>query len=299
MNYQTLYYFKAAAEIQNLTKAASKLYISQPALSKAIHSLEKEVGIDLFEKQGRNIILTDAGKEFYIYINRAVDEINFGMQRMSIRAQKENNTITISAVDSMYASFLPKQVIDFKKNYPNSLFSLQYKGTSMVLEDVLNENAELGICSNFQDSPYNSFLERSLLKEEELIIIVPLNHKLADRKSIYMKELKDEKFLVLKKSKFGWNKPFLETCHKAGFEPNIIAEGYTPTNLIGMVSVGQGIAIISNDINMSLMNVVSLKILDKPAPKRNIYCTWKNNIKLSDGANRFKNFLISNAEKAE
>ena len=71
MNFQSLVYFKTVAELQHYTKAASTLFITQPALSKAIHNLEVELGVTLFQKEGRNVTLTPSGAVFYEYVKRA------------------------------------------------------------------------------------------------------------------------------------------------------------------------------------------------------------------------------------
>lgn len=89
MNFQSLVYFKTVAELQHYTKAASTLFITQPALSKAIHNLEVELGVTLFQKEGRNVTLTPSGAVFYEYVKRAVDEINNGMKAVQHRADVE------------------------------------------------------------------------------------------------------------------------------------------------------------------------------------------------------------------
>ena len=98
MNFQSLVYFKTVAELQHYTKAASTLFITQPALSKAIHNLEVELGVTLFQKEGRNVTLTPSGAVFYEYVKRAVDEINNGMKAVQHRADVERNIIFVSAL---------------------------------------------------------------------------------------------------------------------------------------------------------------------------------------------------------
>lgn len=75
MNLNQLYYFQKLAELENYTKAASALYISQPSLSYSISNLEKELGTSLFQKRGRNVILSDDGKEFYICVEDVLSRL--------------------------------------------------------------------------------------------------------------------------------------------------------------------------------------------------------------------------------
>ena len=76
MNYQSLIYFKRVAELQHYTRAAKALYMTQPALSKAIRNLEEELGASLFRREGRNVVLTPYGSLFYEYVKRSVEEMD-------------------------------------------------------------------------------------------------------------------------------------------------------------------------------------------------------------------------------
>ena len=148
MNFQSLVYFKTVAELQHYTKAASTLFITQPALSKAIHNLEVELGVTLFQKEGRNVTLTPSGAAFYEYVKRAVDEINNGIAAVQHRADVERNIIFVSALFSNYTEFLPEKIAQFRKMNPTYRFRIEYKYTSIIVNDVLQGNSELGLCSN-------------------------------------------------------------------------------------------------------------------------------------------------------
>ena len=160
MNFQSLVYFKTVAELQHYTKAASTLFITQPALSKAIHNLEGELGVTLFQKEGRNVTLTPSGAVFYEYVKRAVDEINNGMKAVQHRADVERNIIFVSALFSNYTEFLPEKIAQFRKMNPTYRFRIEYKYTSIIVNDVLQGNSELGLCSNLSpDDPALSSLD--------------------------------------------------------------------------------------------------------------------------------------------
>ena len=161
MNFQSLVYFKTVAELQHYTKAASTLFITQPALSKAIHNLEVELGVTLFQKEGRNVTLTPSGAVFYEYVKRAVDEINNGIAAVQHRADVERNIIFVSALFSNYTEFLPEKIAQFRKMNPTYRFRIEYKYTSIIVNDVLQGNSELGLCSNLSpDDPVLCSLDR-------------------------------------------------------------------------------------------------------------------------------------------
>ena len=172
MNFQSLVYFKTVAELQHYTKAASTLFITQPALSKAIHNLEVELGVTLFQKEGRNVTLTPSGAVFYEYVKRAVDEINNGMKAVQHRADVERNIIFVSALFSNYTEFLPEKIAQFRKMNPTYRFRIEYKYTSIIVNDVLQGNSELGLCSNLSpDDPALCSLDWRVIHKEPVGLI--------------------------------------------------------------------------------------------------------------------------------
>lgn len=217
MNFQSLVYFKTVAELQHYTKAASTLFITQPALSKAIHNLEVELGVTLFQKEGRNVTLTPSGAVFYEYVKRAVDEINNGMKAVQHRADVERNIIFVSALFSNYTEFLPEKIAQFRKMNPTYRFRIEYKYTSIIVNDVLQGNSELGLCSNLSpDDPALCSLDRRVIHKEPVGLIVGKNHPFAHRSSVSVEDLRDERFIVYIRSFRGTNQMLYDLCSPYG-----------------------------------------------------------------------------------
>lgn len=292
MNYQSLIYFKTVAELQHYTRAANELYITQPALSKAIRNLECEFGTALFQKDGRNVTLTKSGSLFYEYVKRSVDEIDEGIAAVRRLADIERNTIFLSALFSMYAIYLPDKVLRFRHQNPGCRFSMEYKYTTAILHDVMKGRAELGICSDFDPKGEFSSLDRFVLYKEPITLMVGKDHRFAGREKVSVEELKDERFIVYIRSTLGTNKILSDLCRPYGFEPNIVAEAYNDYGVFGMVSAGDGIAIIPTTgvININGVTQVALDV-DFPLT-RDINIAWKANTKLSPMAGRFRDMLV-------
>lgn len=292
MNYQSLIYFKTVAELQHFTRAASALYITQPALSKAIHNLECELGTALFQKDGRNVTLTHSGSLFYEYVKRSVDEIDAGVAAVRRLADIERSTIFLTALFSMYAIYLPDKILTFRRRYPDSRFSIEYKYTTAVLQDVLQGRAELGICSNFETVGEYAPLSKRTLYREPIGLIVGKDHPFARREKVRIEELRDERMIVYIRSELGTNGILANLCRPYGFEPNVVAEAYNDYGVFGMVQAGEGIAIIpfTGVLNMSGVTQVALDV-DFPLT-RNINLVWKSNGDLSPVATRFRDMLL-------
>ena len=299
MNHQSLVYFKTVAELQHYTKAAEALYISQPALSKAIHNLEVELGTTLFQKDGRNVTLTRTGALFLDYVSRSIDEINRGVEAVHREVQIEQNTIFMSALYSLYAVYLPDKILSFRRQYPSSRFSMEYKYTSAVLKDVMQGQCELGICSNFTTDGEYSCLKKQSLFREPVELVAWKGHRLAGRSRVSVSELKDEHFIVWVRSKLGTNKLLADLCGHYGFEPNITAEAYNDYGVLSMVAMGEGLAIIPTSGGVDTSNVVPIH-LDVDVPLvRDISLVWKAKEQLSPMAVKFRDVLIEGCEKEQ
>lgn len=292
MNFQTLQYFLTLANLKHYTLAANSLYITQSALSKSIHNLEEELNVPLFLRDGRNVVLSKYGETFLHHIQRAADEIEQGRAAVQKMADYDNNVVSLVALYSMYATYLPDIILKFRQQNPEVDFALEYKVTSVILSDILSDKASLGICSNF--NPYQdafSTLERHLIRKENLVTIVSKMHPLADKKNIRMEDLKDEQFIVYRWNNFGLNSALRAACHKAGFDPKIICEAFNDYNILGQVSAGKGVAVISDQTPMDLSNVCVLHFQEN-IPTRSLFLIWRKDLPLSPATQKFRNFII-------
>ena len=296
MNLQSMLYFKTVAEFQHYTKAADALFITQPALSKAIRNLECELGVSLFTKSGRNVILTEYGHIFYEYVSRAVNEIDEGVAAIHQMAESDQNTMTLSALVSMCSLYLPDQIQHFKTTHPSCRLLIEYKFTSQIISDVLTQKKELGLCSDFDpDEPRLRVLNHVTVYREPIGLIVNKSHPLANCSKVSIEQLKNEKFVEYLRTSYGINKVIKEMCEPYGFEPNIVEEGYSDYGVIGAVMSSQKVAIIpaSGFLNISSVAMVPL---DTPAPiTREINLIWRKDTHLSFMANAFKDLLVQSA----
>ena len=164
MNLSQLYYFKRLAELQHYTKAAQELSITQPSLSGAIHSLEDELGVDLFHKKGRNIVLTKNGSEFYVYVSSALRELDKGIDIMQERASKLKGKIEVGCINALLSDFLPRVVNEFRSQAGTYVqVRAHMEQTNRILESVQSGYWDLGFCS--RDEGYSEIEFVPILKQ--------------------------------------------------------------------------------------------------------------------------------------
>ena len=266
MEIKYLRYFKKIAELENMTRASEALLVSQPALSKTISILEKELEVKLFDRVGKNIILNENGRILLKYTNQIVNSLEEVKTELSDFNKKQERTVTIA----MHAAskLLPAILSGFKKQYPSIKFAI------LQHEDKIQEemNCDLIIYSTKNIVNAKNVI---LLLEEEILLAVPNEHPLAERKKICLEEVASEPFISLRKGK-ELSDITTSFCHSAGFEPNIILQSDDPATIRGLISVGLGIAFLPAitwkgvaDSNMKLLSISNITC------NRYINISWK------------------------
>lgn len=292
MNVRTLICFKTVAELKHYTKAANQLYLTQSALSKTIRGLETEIKVSLFKKQGRNVVLTQAGEVFYDHVIRALDELNAGISEAQSQEERELQSIALSVVFSDYATQLPEKLLAFRRYYPNCQCSIEYKYTTAIMRDLFNETCDIGVCGDFPDDGKYADVERHLLDQEPAVLVVGRHHRFAGRESVSVEELRDEPFVIWHRSGFGTNKLIIDLCRECGFEPNFFMEAYSNLGVINAVATGTGIAVLP-ETEVAGRADLAVVPLDSAPLMRKVYLVWKKDRQLSPAATAFRDMLVA------
>lgn len=162
-----LQYFKTIAECQHITKAANKLMISQPSLSNTLSRIEAELGVQLFDRQGRNIVLNQYGKIVLEHAHNILRELDNIRTEIDAMQQRQEKVITIASTDSMY---LREWLPSFIRANPDLTIRHTVSTKEKIETDILNGVIDFGISSAVSDNP--SF-EHYTLWEDEYVVITP------------------------------------------------------------------------------------------------------------------------------
>ena len=196
MNINQLKYVLEVSNSSSMREAATRLFISQPALSSSISELEDELGILIFERTNKGISLTDEGREFLTYVKRTVGQYEI-LEDRYLSADSDKERFSVSAQHFNFALKAFTKVIK-KKKPERYVFAIHETKTKDVLEDVRSLKSEVGIISFSKGSEdvikklfkdYN--LEFTPLMIRETYAYVWKNHKFAKRKEISLDELRD------------------------------------------------------------------------------------------------------------
>lgn len=287
MNYNWLRYFKVLAETEHYTHAAELLDITQPSLSHAISNLEDELGIFLFEKQGRNIKLTKYGKIFYSYVSSAMDSIDHGVTYLQSLASQDQGTIDLGFIYTLGSYYIPSVISAFLESNNKINFNLRQGTTVDIIEQIKNETLDVGFCSYRETDNKINFIP---VVKEEMTIIVSKSHPLAHLDEIDLTQLKDEKWIYY--SKYSGLRPYIDKVMKdSHLVPNIICEVEEDSAIFGLVDINYGIAIVPNVKSLDLFNIKKLKIKNH-IDERYIYMVSLKNKYNPPSVNKFINFMM-------
>ena len=293
MTLQQLYYFKVLAKIQHFTKAAEVLLIAQPSLSYSIAQLEKELNVELFERNGKKIKLSYFGERFLEYVGKSLDTLDEGVMMLKTLADSSTGEVSLGYIYSVSSKFIPGMIRKFYEDDSNKLikFSLVQNLNEQLLKDLKSNKIDLAICPK----PEKGFKYAKIFKQQ-LYLIVPKKHRFSQRKCIDITDIIDEPFVALSKSSYLRN-IVDDIFKKSDFSPNIVFEAEECNAVISYVSLNFGISIVP-EIPSMYKHVNTVKICNLPL-EREIYLCWTDDKYLSPAAIKVKDFIINNFSLTE
>lgn len=293
MTLQQLYYFRELAKIQHFTKAAEVLLIAQPSLSYSISQLEKELNVELFERNGRNIKLSYLGERFLEYVEKTLDTLDEGIMMLKALADSSTGEVSLGYIYSVSSKFIPGMIKKFYEDDSNKLikFSLVQNLNEQLLKDLKSNKIDLAICPK----PEKGFKYAKIFKQQ-LYLIVPKTHRFSQRKCIAITDIIDEPFVALSKSSY-LRSTVDDIFEKSDFSPNIVFEAEECNAVISYVNLNFGISIVPEIPSMN-KHVNTVKICDFPL-EREIYLCWTDDKYLSPATIKVKDFIIKNYSLTE
>lgn len=226
MELSQIKYFLEAAKTNNFTLAAQRLYVSQPTLSKAINTLENELGVNLFDRDGKNIYLNSFGLVFQEHAMRIISEIEDAKRKITDMSTDASGQLDLafSIPDASPSNFITC-IENFLMDHPKVFINKYYMSTQEIVERLRDNSIDLGITQEFPDTPLVSWWP---LITKRVGVTVSQYHPLASRKSLSLTELRDEVFVDCGANLDQQNLTH-NLCQKAGFQPKILFSGNANT----------------------------------------------------------------------
>jgi len=283
MELQKLRYFHTVAKFQHMTRAAEHINIAQPALTQAIRSLERELGVALFVKRGRNIFLTEFGE----HLKQRLDILLPDIDRIPLEIEQMKHQVTKTVKLNILAAstFVINTIVSYRQAHPDVIFDFEQNARQHDCDIIISTN---GLGESPMGNPQKRFV-----KEENIFLAVPGDSQYAAFPSIELATVKDDGFVMLSNSRmFG---VICNTfCSMAGFYPKILFESDSPGAVQNIISTGTGIAFWPEYSWGSLanQNVVLLPITN-PVCKRELNIDLYQRVPQSEYAADFFAFLVA------
>ncbi len=259
MNLLSLKYYIAIAEHASFTRAAEALYVTQPTLSRQIADLEEEMGVQLFERSKWSIEMTEAGNIFLREARDIVERCDHLTDMMKQSKEDVRGTLNIGYQGTMDNRLLHNTLKAMTGKYPHldlSIFRCNFNELNYFL---MNRKFDLiYTLTMIEDSLPEVETER--ICDNKLNIVVPVKHRLASRNSVHVRDLVNERFVMLERKASPLTVDFcISLCQKNGFSPNVVQYTSDGQTLLYMVGYGKGIGFLFSHV--SVPNPEDVRIL--------------------------------------
>lgn len=285
-----LRYFLTVAKLESITKAANHHHIPQPAMSQTIARLEKELGgVRLFDRQNNRIYLNENGRRFCEHVERALFELENGVQALQNQRENLSGGIHLLALEGRRFAF--DCVSHFAEKYPHINFSIShdYSGDQAAQYDLC-------ISSVQSHQQMHGFMP---LIQERIVLAVHEEHPLAGQKSVRLNELRNEKFITMSPRSTLYAITF-EQCRLAGFEPHVPFICDDPYYVRKYVSENMGVS-LAPSISWAgrFRDNTRLIPVEEPRILMTSYLIWDERRYLSPAVRLFRDYMMEEAKKID
>lgn len=262
MELRHLRYFVAVAEERNFTRAAERLHIAQPPLSRQIQQLEEDLGVLLFERNSRPLKLTDTGRFFYTHALQLLAQ-TAELQAMTKRVGKIEHKMSVGFVGSTLYGMLPRIIRRFRQTYPDVELILHEMSTMDQIKALKEGVIDVGFGRIRHEDPS---VRRVVLREERMIVALPVGHPLADaRPQLSLADLVGEALIIFPRApRPSFADQVLAAFHDRGLKPGKLHEVRELQIALGLVAMGEGVSVVPASVYGLKRDDVVYKDLDDP-----------------------------------
>ena len=292
MNLRQLYYFRTIAELEHYTRAAEKLFVSQSSLSHAIQEMESELNVKFFEKKGRNVELTKYGQLFLPYVQKSLDTLEAGMDKLADYINPNTGTVVMAGFPSL-AQFAPEIIVRYVSETNRVDVRLQFNQENtyyQLKEQLLGGDVDLIFATGIDDPRIGC----SYVGDHPVVLLVPLEHRLARYDHVDLRELDGEDFIA-----FDQNCQLREETDRIFGELNIHVNITTETvqDLImsGLVASNHGVTILPYPLGGAPYHTKIVSISNN-MPPRKLFLMWNKEQYLPPAAEYFRDFVVRSGD---
>lgn len=285
MELRQLEYFQMIAHVNNITRAAELLHVSQPSLSTAMQKLEKELGVFLLDRSKKQIRLTNAGTIFLQRVDDILARVEDMVMEMNDWGQHQARTLKIG-IPPMIGTFLfPHLFINYRNLFPDINLEISENGSMAIQELIEKGDLDLGIVIISETS---HLLSTVPILQSEIVVCMHKNHPLSCKEKVSLAELKDESIIMLKEGFYNRN-IIMDNFAKQNIHPQIVLSSNQLETIKSLIINGVGISFLFKETLRNHEDIVAIPFA-QPI-KETIGLTWKTDRYLSQSSRSFIEFI--------
>jgi len=282
MEIRQLRYFLNIAQTEHLTLSSENLFVSQSTLSHGLRQLEDELGIQLFERLGRGLKLSQAGAEFRVYASRALKEIEAGRMALSDLSGLQSGRLIVGAFPTFLNTVVPATVAAFSRAYPKVAIEVRDLRAAQIEAELLRGELDLGIAFHPTE---HADIETEPLFDERMLLVVSRSHPLAQLQTLAMKALAEVPLALLPRS-FATRHLIDDSFRRAGVAPLVRVEMESVEALLRVCRRGD-LATIAPERSARQVPDLHAMALSAPSIVRHAGILWRRGASRSTAALAF------------
>lgn len=269
-----LHYFIAVAEELNFGRAAERLHIAQPPLTRQIHQLEKELGVELFHRTTRRIELTEAGQVYLPEARRVLAQVQEGATLAQLASRGEVGRVVVGFEGSSAYDIVPLAVKAFREQFPRVSLIVREMTTGDQVKALHEGHISVGFVVPPLSETQDLIVETVL--REPLLVALPQDHPQAQRSTVDLVTLKDETFIVCPRHhKCGLYDHLISICRQRGFSPRLTQETDEVQSILGFVAAGLGVALLPASVKHLQRSQVVYRTLHPLTEELELAIAWR------------------------
>jgi DNA-binding transcriptional LysR family regulator len=248
MELRHLRYFVVVAEEQNVTRAAARLHVSQPPLSRQIRDLEEELGVELFRRTAKSLALTEAGKIFLIEARSVLLRVDQAVETVRAAAKGDRGRLRVGYAPSLTVEFLPRALRAFERENPGARISLYDLSTEECVRKLTEHKLDVALTARPSKTGMRA-LTFEKLASYPVCCALAASHPLAGKRLVPWRLLRQERFLLYSREEYPEYLDWMQgLCRAHGFEPRLGEEHDGVNGLMTAVEAGRGVAIVPSSV---------------------------------------------------
>jgi DNA-binding transcriptional LysR family regulator len=275
MELRHLRYFVAVAEELNFTRAAEKLRLAQPSLTRQIRSLEEELGVRLLNRSKTRVTLTEEGRSFLVDAKRLVAQSLESVEAVQRLSRGETGQLNLGYLSKFNFDVLPRTLLEFSRACPEIAVNLFDMSPAEQLRALDARKIDLGFVGVRPTNHKNLSLAWECIGQHQLVVALPSGHPLAKKTKVKMEDLKALFFVAMSEATHPGSHAWLrEVCQQAGFVPRVLQDVELESDLMIFVADGLGVTLAREQIrNLPHPGVVFRPLT--PPMKSGYWIAWQ------------------------